>query len=125
MHNVYFVQFDAPVSFKTLYPIPGWQKLRGRTGGTRRKVWTRSDKNFKPEHTLFCRQFRFVAIYALFGDLWAKTVFLWHISLSKFCNFAITRKKDAFDAKIVNTRLTKICIAIFAPDERLPSSATL
>ena len=35
------------------------------------------------------------------------------------------RKNDAFDAKIVNTRLTKIFIAIFAPDERLPSSATL
>ena len=30
------------------------------------------DKNFKPEHTLFCRKLRFVAIYALFfGDLWA------------------------------------------------------
>ena len=35
------------------------------------------------------------------------------------------RKNNAFDAKIVNTRLTKIFIAIFAPDERLPSSATL
>ena len=35
------------------------------------------------------------------------------------------RKNDAFDAKIVNTRLTKIFIAIFAPDERLPSSTTL
>ena len=35
------------------------------------------------------------------------------------------RKNDAFDAKIENTRLTKIFIAIFAPDERLPSSATL
>ena len=31
-----------------------------------------SDGNFKPEHTLFCRELRFVAIYALFGDLWAK-----------------------------------------------------
>ena len=31
-----------------------------------------SDKNFKPEHTLFCRELRFVAIYALFGDFWAK-----------------------------------------------------
>ena len=30
-----------------------------------------SDENFKPEHTLFCRELRFVAIYALFfGDLW-------------------------------------------------------
>ena len=32
------------------------------------------DENFKPEHTLFCRELRFVAIYALFGDLWAKKV---------------------------------------------------
>ena len=31
-----------------------------------------SDENFKPEHTLFFRELRFVAIYALFGDLWAK-----------------------------------------------------
>ena len=31
-----------------------------------------SDENFKPEHTFFCPEFRFVAIYALFGDLWAK-----------------------------------------------------
>ena len=31
-----------------------------------------SAENFKPKHTLFCRELRFVAIYALFGDLWAK-----------------------------------------------------
>ena len=31
-----------------------------------------SDENLKPEHTLFCRELKFVAIYALFGDLWAK-----------------------------------------------------
>ena len=37
----------------------------------------------------------------------------------------IMHKNDAFVAKIVNTRLTKIFIAIFAPDKRLPSSATL
>ena len=38
-----------------------------------------SDENFKPEHTLFCHELRFVAIYALFfGDLWAKKVpFFW------------------------------------------------
>ena len=35
------------------------------------------------------------------------------------------RKSDVFVAKIVNTRLTKIFMAIFASDERLPSSATL
>ena len=36
-----------------------------------------SEENFKPEHTLFCRELRFVAIYALFGDLWAKKVPFW------------------------------------------------
>ena len=28
-----------------------------------------SDENFKPEHMLFCRELRFVVIYARFGDL--------------------------------------------------------
>ena len=36
-----------------------------------------SDENFKPKHTLFCRQLRFVAIYALFGDFWSKKVPFW------------------------------------------------
>ena len=36
-----------------------------------------SDENIKPEHTLFCCKLRFVAIYALFGDLWAKIVPFW------------------------------------------------
>ena len=36
-----------------------------------------SDENFKTEHTLFCRELRFVSIYALFGDLWAKKVPFW------------------------------------------------
>ena len=31
-----------------------------------------SDENFKPDYALFCRELRFVAIYALFEDLWAK-----------------------------------------------------
>ena len=36
-----------------------------------------SDKNFKPEHTLFCRELRFVAIYALFWrSLGIKSAFL-------------------------------------------------
>ena len=43
-----------------------------------------SDENFKPEHTLFCRELRFVAIYALFLEIFgqkkclfgSKTVFL-------------------------------------------------
>ena len=37
----------------------------------------------------------------------------------------ITRKNAAFVAKIVNTLLTKIFMAIFALDERLPNFATL
>ena len=28
-------------------------------------------QNFKPKHMLFCRELRFIAIYAPFGDLWA------------------------------------------------------
>ena len=36
-----------------------------------------SDENLKPEHTLFCRELRFVAIYAHFGNLWAKKVPFW------------------------------------------------
>ena len=35
------------------------------------------------------------------------------------------RKNDAFVAKIANTGLAKICVAIFALTERLPTSATL
>ena len=46
-----------------------------RAHGRRPPKSFNSDENFKPEHTLFCRESRFVAIYALFGDLWAKTVF--------------------------------------------------
>ena len=53
------------------------------------------------------------------------TWYILHILLSLICEFAISRKNDAFVAKIENTLLTKIFMAIFAPDERLPSSATL
>ena len=37
------------------------------------------DENFKPKHTLFCPELRFVAIYALFLEI------LWH----KKCLFSI------------------------------------
>jgi len=36
-----------------------------------------SDKNFKTNHTVFFRELRFVAIYALFGDLLAKKGHFW------------------------------------------------
>ena len=48
------------------------------------------------------------------------TWYILHIILSQFCKFAIS-----FVAKIVNTRLTKIFMAIFALAERLPTSTTL
>ena len=41
------------------------------------------------------------------------------------CKFAITRKSEAFVAKIVITRLTKFFMVIFAHAERLPTVATL
>ena len=50
---------------------PGWQKLCRGTGGAPPKSLD-SDENFNPEHTLFCRKLKFVAIYTVFGDLWAK-----------------------------------------------------
>ena len=36
-----------------------------------------SNETFKPYHMLFCRELGFVAIYALFGVLWAKKVPFW------------------------------------------------
>ena len=45
-----------------------------------------SEESFKPEHTLFCRELRFVAIYALFGDLWVKkSAFLGQCFLGEKC----------------------------------------
>ena len=99
-------------------------------------------KTLSPNMRYFIAILSFVAIYSLleiFGQkkclFGSKTVFLgqevhyYMVNIAyfteSFCKFAITRKNDAFDAKIVNTRWTKILVAIFAPDERLPSSATL
>ena len=61
------------------WPLSAWLvSLRSRVAEVAREHgWhppksLDSDENFKPEHTLFCRELRFVAIYALFfGDLWA------------------------------------------------------
>ena len=56
-----------------------------------------SDENFKPEPTLFCRELRFVAIYALFGvpffgqkqcflgKKFTLTWYILHILLSSIC----------------------------------------
>ena len=48
------------------------------------------DENFKPEHTLFCRELRFVAIYALFLEILKKVevifsavgFFLWILDIN-------------------------------------------
>ena len=104
-------------------------------------AWARLFRSRVAEVRYFVAILRFVAIYALFGRLcvrekvflarnsvsWAKSALLHGIYciFQQFCKFAITCKNDAFDAKIVNTGLTEIFIAIFAPGERLPSSATL
>ena len=112
------------------------------TKGVCQKVLTRA-KILSPSVGCFVAILRFVSIYAFFWKtlgknsvfFGSKTVFLgqevhyYMVYIAYFteliwqiCDYA---QKRAFDAKIVNTRLTKIFIAIFAPDERLPSSATL
>ena len=62
---------------------------------------------------------RFVAIYALYGRLWAKKLLFW-VKNSAYCilywiKFAILqiRKNEAFVAKIASMRLTKNFVAIF------------
>jgi len=111
-----------------------WQKLCKGTKGLCQKVWTRT-KLLSPNIRCFVAILRFVAIYALFGNIWQKSVFLgknhtitWYIlyiKLSWICKLAIMGKNDAFVAKIVNTCLTKTFMGIFALAERLPISATL
>ena len=55
---------------ENIYTDQGGRSCAGAQGAPPKSL--DSDKNFKPEHTLFCRELRFVAIYALFfGDLWA------------------------------------------------------
>ena len=74
-----------------------------------------SDENFKAEHTLFCRKLRFVSIYALFVDHWAKRVPFWvknSVSgqevhyymvayfLVKFANLPLRAKKTHLSRKL-------------------------
>ena len=96
-----------------------------------------SDENFKPEHTLFCRELRFVAIYALFGDLLAKKVPFWVKNSVSWARSALLHGTE-LNLQICDSA-QKLCICHknckyaldknfhghFAPDETLPSSATL
>ena len=54
----------------------GWHKLCKGTKGLCRKLWTRT-KIFSPNIRYFVAILRFVAIYALFGNLRAKKVHFW------------------------------------------------
>ena len=98
-YEVYLAQRIAPRENRT--PTQEWSGMElcrvaevAREHGCHPPKSLDLDKNFKPKHALFCRELRIVAIYPLFGDLWAKKVSLWyilHISLSSFCKFAQKR----------------------------------
>ena len=53
------------------YAIPGWQKLCEGRKGLHQKVWT-GTKILSPNIRYIVALLWFVAIYALFGRLWAK-----------------------------------------------------
>ena len=119
----------------------GWQKLCGARGapakkfGLGRKFYARTYailsrikicRNLRTFWRSLGKKSAFLGQKQCFlGKKCTITWYILHILLSWICKFAITRKNDAFVAKIVNTRLTKIFMAIFAPNERLPSPATL
>ena len=67
--------FERPIRYSDTSPWGGLVVGRGRVaevvqghGGHLPKSLD-SDENFEPEHTLFCRELRFVAIYALFLEI--------------------------------------------------------
>ena len=59
----------------TMVVIRVAEVVRGHVGPPPKSL--DSDENFKPEHTLFCCELRIVAIYALFGDVWAEKLPFW------------------------------------------------
>ena len=69
------------VQFEIILILPNMSQTRvaevAREHGWHLPKSLDSDENFKPEHMLFCGELRFVAIYALFGDFWAKKVPFW------------------------------------------------
>ena len=81
--------------------------VRGHGGPPPKSLY--SDENFKPEHTPFCRELRFVVIYALFGDFLSKkclfgskTVFLWqevHYCMVYIAHFTELNLQLCADAK--------------------------
>ena len=60
---------------KYVFFLAGWQKLCEGTKGLGQKLWTRT-KTSSLNIRYFVATLRFVVIYALFGNLWAKSVFL-------------------------------------------------
>ena len=81
-----------------IYLNTGWQKLSGRTDSVRQKYGL--EENFKPQHTLFVAILRFLAIYALFGRVWAKKVFFWGAKSSVFWGKKCTVAYIAYSTKL-------------------------
>ena len=80
VHACNLLFYCGPRSEHCFAVFPHRLKFSGRSCAGARGPPPKSldwDENFKPEHALFCRELRFVAIYALFGDLWAKKVPFW------------------------------------------------
>ena len=82
--------FERPIRYSDTSPWGGLvvgrgrvaEVVRGQRGPPTKKfgLGRKSldlDENFKPEHTLFCHELRFAAIYALFGDFCANKVPFW------------------------------------------------
>ena len=82
-----------------------------------------------PDIKIYCDLRTFCKTFGQKQVFGSNAVFLGHIYIAcytelnlQICNYA---KKQRICCKIVNTRLPKICMAIFALAERLPTSATL
>ena len=94
----------------------------------RHEVWTRT-KILSLNICYFVTILRLVAICVLFLKSLGKKGVFWGVKSRSFIVtwyiLVITRKNGVFVAKIVNMRLRKFFMAIFALAERLPTSATL
>ena len=122
-----------------------WKSLGNKVPFGSKTVFLRQEVNYYMVYIAYYTELNlqicddaFVAIYSLFGDLWAKkclfgskTVFpgqelhYYMVYIAYYTELNLQICDDAFVAKIVNTRLTEVYMAFFAFHERLPTSATL
>ena len=71
MITIVMMKVIVPGPRNQFWSSTGWQKWHRGKGGPPPKSLD-LEENFKPKHRLFCHKLRYVAIYTLFGDLWAK-----------------------------------------------------